>query len=110
MKTYTLSNGQQVLANSRIDALKRAGLLIYWEGNKPYGLAFIESKAKVYARLAGWYLEKENNYKFYTENEQGERAYIFSGIFKQPSRTAQWEALNVLLSKGAAYAIGYELA
>jgi hypothetical protein len=50
MKFYLINDGRRIQAKSSLEALKQAGYeFIYWQGNKPYGVQYPESKLKVYA-------------------------------------------------------------
>lgn len=50
MEFLLINDGRIVKAKSRLEALKLSGYEhIYWQGSHPYGLAFIESKRRVYA-------------------------------------------------------------
>ena len=43
-----------IKAKSRLDAIKQLGVeKVYWEGSRPYGVTFIGSKFKAYAKLQG---------------------------------------------------------
>jgi hypothetical protein len=51
MKSFILTTGKIVKAQSRLDALKSQDLFIYWKGNKPYGLEYYGAKNEIYAKL-----------------------------------------------------------
>lgn len=41
-----------IRAKSRLDAIEQSGVeKVYWEGNRPYGVEYIGSKFRVYAKL-----------------------------------------------------------
>jgi|LauGreDrversion4_2_1035121.scaffolds.fasta_scaffold614949_1 hypothetical protein len=43
-----------IKAKSRLDAIKQSNVeKVYWEGARPYGVEYIGSKFKVYAKLQG---------------------------------------------------------
>ena len=49
------------------------------------------------------------NYKFYTEDADGNRTFVCIGAYKDPKRSAQWKSLTNELNEGNVYAIGYEI-
>jgi hypothetical protein len=64
MKTFYVysinTNGEVVSAEygikakSRLDAIEKSSVeKVYWEGSRPYGVKYIGSKYKVYAKLQG---------------------------------------------------------
>ena len=51
-KSEIISYTYGVKAKSRFDAIKHSNVAkIYWQGNRPYGVDYIGSKFKVYAKL-----------------------------------------------------------
>ena len=49
-----------VQAKDKVKALHKLNLLIYWEGNTPYGLEYTQSKRKIYLHRAKVYKGKKS--------------------------------------------------
>jgi hypothetical protein len=53
-KGEIVSSQYGIKAKSRLDAIRQSDVeKVYWEGSKPYGVKYVGSKFKVYAKLQG---------------------------------------------------------